>query len=236
MQDASERHLGSLSGEDSGSDGCGSGGSSSAVTPNAGAVESAAATAALVAVAAAAAAATATRAAALRKSLTPEAAGTVYVHAEAGSHGGWSHPGHQLGNAGSIGCASEGHGSPVADMTLPLCRTVSGSPSLSSFDGSVSSASMHPAAAAAASAAAAAVAARMRSSQEQHSRQRRRRRDFGKSLITGSWPLSYLPKEEVAMAAAAAAFNQLRGGALNVDSLQHFLEHRMLGGKLHVKT
>lgn len=226
MQDASERNL---SGEDTGSDTC----SSEASSPGGGAMGAAAATAALVAVAAAAAAATATRAAAAYKGLTPRS--TVSVHVEAGSQGGLAAPaGQQLSRGNSI-CASEGRCSPTVDMMLPLCGSVSASPSLCSVDGSQHS-GLHPAAAAAASAAAAAVAARVRSSHEQQSRHRRRRREFSKCFSSGCWPINYLPKEEVDMAAAAAAFNQLRGGALNVENLQRFLEHRMLGGRLHVKT
>jgi len=226
MQDASERNL---SGEETGTDTC----SSEASSPGGGAMGAAAATAALVAVAAAAAAATATRAAAAYKGLTPRS--TVSVHVEAGSQGGSAAPGGQHLSRGNSICASEGRCSPTVDMMLPLCGSVPASPSLCSVDGSQHS-GIHPAAAAAASAAAAAVAARVRSSHEQQSRHRRRRREFSKCFSSGCWPINYLPKEEVDMAAAAAAFNQLRGGALNVESLQRFLEHRMLGGRLHFKT
>lgn len=228
MQDASERNLGLEFGDDTGSsEAYSSGYSSGCATPAGGGVMGqAAATAALVAVAAAAAAATATRAAAAFKgiSTTPEQARTVSVHVEAGltdRQQQQQQPQMQLDSTGGgNSCASDGRCSPA--------------PTHSSFGGSQHS-GIHPAAAAAASAAAAAVAARVRSSHEQQSQRQRRRRHESTSS-KGSWPVSYLPREEVDMAAAAMAFKQLRGGSLNIDSLQNFLEHRMLGGKLHVKT
>jgi hypothetical protein len=218
MQDASERNL---SGGETGS----STGSSTATTPGSPPLQSASKTAALVAVAAAAAAMTAQR-------LTPRKA-SVHVYAEAGSQGGYADS--ILSRGDSIAASDAGRDSPANRMMLPAAGSISASPSLSSMDGSQYS-MIHPAAAAAASAAAAAVAARVRTSQEQQRRHRRRRREYAKSFTSGSWPISYKPKDAVDMVAAAAAFNKLRGGVLNVENLARFLEHRMLGSKLHSKT
>lgn len=218
MQDASERNL---SGSETGS----STGSSAATTPGSPPLQAASKTAALVAVAAAAAAMTAQR-------LTPRKA-SVHVYAEAGSQGGYADS--MLSRGDSIAASDAGRDSPADRMMLPAAASISASPSLSSMDGSQHS-MIHPAAAAAASAAAAAVAARVRTSQEQQRRHRRRRREYAKSFTSGSWPISYKPKDAVDMVAAAAAFNKLRGGVLNVENLARFLEHRMLGSKLHSKT
>lgn len=246
MQDASEQCL--SGGETGDSEGCSSGSGSSICSPtndNASPMGPAAQQAAIMAVAT-----VAFSRAASSKGLTPRP-GSVSVHVEAGgdSSGGGASAATAaaaaaLGASAGYPAGTEGgHGSPSDRMMLPPCGSVSASPSLSSIDGgSQGGGSMHPAAAAAASAAAAAAAARARrsspssSSKEQQSRHRRRRREFTRSFSSGSWPISYLPKEEVDMVAAAAAFNQLRGGQLNVENLQRFLELRMLGGKLHTKT